>query len=241
MMTAKDKIMPWDKILPNQKFNSNEFKGNSEDLNRSIYQTVMEVCSLEHPIDEFTLTQTPMFTVEEMASSGLSLHILKFLINLTGAKRVLEIGAFIGVSAMSFAKALPSEGRVVTIEKFDHFAEIARRNFEANGLAEKINLIQGDAFEVLAEFSQSENFDFVFIDGDKERYADYLNCVEPMLSKGALVVIDDAFFHGDVFNDDHVTAKGAGVKKSLDLARQKQGYQKMFLPVSNGILILRKE
>ena len=239
-MAAEDEVKPWDKILPNQKFNSNVFKGSSEQLNRAIYHTVMEVCALEHPVDEFDLTHTPMFTVEEMASSGISLHILKFLINLTGAKRVLEIGAFIGVSAMSFAKALPSDGRVVTIEKFDHFAEIAMANFKANGLTEKIRLIQGDAFEVLAEFNQDDTFDFVFIDGDKERYADYLNFVEPMLSEGALVVIDDAFFHGDVFNDDCVTDKGAGVKESIELALRKQGYRKMFLPVSNGILVLKK-
>lgn len=239
-MEDDDKIYPWDKILPNQKFNSDLFVGTASELNRSIYETVMDVCGLQYPIDEFKLTHTPMFTIEQMASSGLSLHVLKFLINLTGAKRVLEIGAFIGVSAMSFAKALPSDGHVVTIEKFDHFAEIANKNFVENGLADKITLLQGDAFEVLGGLDEEKPFDFVFIDGDKERYADYFRMVEPLLSEEALVVIDDALFHGDVFNENQSTEKGAGVLRALEQARESSGYKKMFLPISNGVLMLKK-
>ena len=88
---------------------------------------------------------------------------------------------------MAFATALPSDGRVLTIEKFDHFAEIAIRNFAANGLADKITLVQGDAFEVLGGLDKEDPFDFVFIDGDKERYGEYLRLVEPLLSAEALV------------------------------------------------------
>lgn len=240
-MVTEAKISPWEKILPNQNFNSDLFVGEAGDLDRSIYETVMDVCGLQYPADEFTLTQSPMFTLEEMASSGLSLHVLKFLINLSGAKRVLEIGAFIGVSTMTFAKALPADGRVVTLEKFDHFAEIANLNFAANGLADKITLIEGDAFEVLGQLDKEEPFDFVFIDGDKGRYGDYLRLVEPLLSAEALVIIDDAFFHGDVFNEKQSTDKGAGVRRALDQARDMRGFQKMFLPLSNGVLMLKKE
>ena len=239
-MIAGDKLFPWDKILSNQNFNSDKFIGEPEDLNRSIYETVMDVCNLEYPADEFSLEQTPKFTIEEMASSKLSLHALEFLIKLTGAKRVLEIGTFIGISAMTFAKALPADGRVVTIEKFDHFAEIAIKNFAANGFAEKIELLQGDAIKVLGGLSEVDPFYFIFIDGNKENYTDYLKLAEPLLAAKGLIIIDDAFFHGDVLNEKQLTDKGAGVRGVLNHVQKSDKFHKMLLPISNGILVLGK-
>ena len=73
---------------------------------------------------------------------------------------VLEIGTFIGLSAMTMASALPTDGRLTTIEKFDEFADIAARNFQDNGFAGKIDLLRGDAFEIV--FSLYDGGSFVF-------------------------------------------------------------------------------
>jgi predicted O-methyltransferase YrrM len=102
---------------------------------------------------------------------------------LAGVRRVLEIGAFIGLLTMYFAQAAPADGEVVSIEKFDKFAKIARRNFELNGLASKIKLFDGDAFEVIVRLPRDQMFDLVFIDGNKERYKDYVIKTESLLAK----------------------------------------------------------
>src|SRR5438445_480702 len=141
---------------------------------QSLYDAICQASGIVSPHEEFALEYSNQFTVEEMASNPVSLRFFQFLVRVSGARRVLEIGAFIGLSAMAFARALPDGGEVVTIEKFDRFAAIARRNFEKNGLADKIRLIVGDASDILASLRSVPLFDIVFIDGNKECYRAYM-------------------------------------------------------------------
>lgn len=230
----------WQKILPNQEFNSNLYRRTDRPIEASIYDTILDVCGIRPPQEEFEIEQTEMFTIEEMASSPITLSLLQWLIRSCGIRSVLEIGAFVGVSAMYFARALPEDGKVVTIEKFSHFAEIARRNFERNGLSDKIQLICADAAEALAEATSGRAFDLVFIDGNKERYADYMDAVMDAVNPGGIMVVDDALFHGDVFNEVFESEKGRGVRAALERAKNLSGWEKTFLPISNGMMLLRK-
>lgn len=236
---TSDKPTPWDKILPNQPFNSNQYVGGAP-VEKALYETILRVCGIPAPAQKFTLETTSMFTIEHMASSPVSLGIMQWLIVALGAKRVLEIGAFIGVSALYFAAALPADGEVVTLEKFDHFAEIARKNFALNGYGKKIDLKLGDAHETLPTLPRDKLFDIVFIDGNKERYADYFHLTEPMVRKGGVIVVDDAFFHGDAVNAKPAGEKGLGVRAMLDVAEKLTEWPRILLPVSNGILLLCK-
>ena len=86
-----------------------------------------------------------MFTIEEIGVSPVFHRLLQLFAQLCGAKRVLEIGTFIGVTAMVLARALPKDGQLITLEKFDHFASIANKNFIKNGLSNKI-LVRGMRF-----------------------------------------------------------------------------------------------
>jgi len=235
------KVLPWDKILPDQAFNRELFDESSGDFYRSLYETIAAVSGVKSPAEEFKLDLTDKFTIEEMASSPVSLVFLQLLIALGGARRILEIGTFIGVSAMYMARALPAEGQVVTIEKFDHFAEIARRNFAQNGLAQKIRLINGDAFVEMAKLPRTEPFDLVFIDGNKERYADYFEMAQPLVRVGGMVIVDDAIFHGDALNTAPRGAKGAGVRRMLDVAVSAENYRRALLPICNGMLLMLRQ
>lgn len=237
---SSDKLPPWGKILPNQHFNSDQYAGGGEPVEKAIYETILRVCGIPEPAKKFKLETTSMFTIEHMASSPVSLGIMQWLIAAMGAKRVLEIGAFIGVSALYFAEALPPDGQVVTLEKFDHFAEIARKNFELNGYGKKIELKLGDAHEVLPTLPRDQLFDVAFIDGNKERYADYFRMAEPIIRPGGLIVVDDSFFHGDAINKKPQGEKGQGVRAMLDLAATLTDWRRILLPVSNGVLLLLK-
>jgi predicted O-methyltransferase YrrM len=236
---TSEKLPPWGKILPNQPFNSEQYTDGAP-VEKALYETILRVSGIPAPAEKFKLETTSMFTIEHMASSPVSLGIMQFLITALRAKRVLEIGAFIGVSALYFAEALPADGEVVTLEKFDHFAEIARKNFALNGFEKKIDLKLGDAHETLPKLPRDKLFDVVFIDGNKERYADYFRMAEPLVRKGGVIVVDDSFFHGDAINAKPAGDKGKGVREMLDVAEKLTGWSRILLPVSNGMLLLCK-
>lgn len=229
-----------DKLLPDQAEHTYHYRG--DDYVAALYDLICRSSGIKSPREEFELEHTDMFTVEEMASNPVSMRFMQFLIQVAGVRRVLEIGAFIGVSAMYFAKALPPGGEVVSIEKFDHFAALARRNFELNGLSDRIRLLEGDAFAVIEGLPRDEKFDMVFIDGNKERYKDYVLKTEPLLSQRGIMVVDDCFFHGDVANEAPVEKKGAGTRAFMDYAATRADYLRVALPLANGVyLMVRKQ
>ena len=109
-----------------------------------------------------------------------------------------------------------------------------------NKLDHKIDLFIGDAENILNRNLINEKFDFIFIDGAKEKYDKFLKFSIQNINKGGIIFIDDALFHGDVLNNLPVTEKGVGVKNSIYLAKEADGFEKIFLPISNGVMILKR-
>lgn len=231
----------WDRILPNQEFNRTCFQGDDDSFNKSLDQLLKKFSLCHDPLSHFDLVNTPMFTIDQMASIPTCLDFLTFLIRVCRCRNVLEIGSFIGLSAMWMAEALPEDGKVVTLEKFDHFADIARQNFERNGLNEKITLIEGDAFEILKNDLGKNSFDLVFVDGNKERYDEYIKLVGPLVSPKGIIVVDDILFHGDVLNDTPTTEKGMGAQRAMDLVLSWEDWHVTLLPLSNGMMLVTRK
>lgn len=232
----RPQVRYWDKMLPDQAEHANLYRRDA--FMHDLFDVIARSSGIGDPKQEFVLEESDMFSVEEMASNPVAMRFLQFLIKVAGVKRVLEIGAFIGFSAMSFAKALPDDGEVVSIEKFDKFAGIARRNFAANGLADKITLHQGDAFEIIEQLPKDQTFDLVFVDGNKERYKDYVLKTERLLAPRGIMIVDDCFYHGDVLNEDPGDAKGVGTKAFMEYAAACSGWDRIALPLSNGIFMM---
>jgi predicted O-methyltransferase YrrM len=176
-----------------------------------------------------------------MGSNPVPLSLIELFIRLSGARTCLEIGCFIGLSALSMASALPPGGHVHTIEKFDEFAGIAKRNFAANHLADRITLHLGDAIDVLPTLLPTLSVDLAFIDGNKERYLDYFKLVAPAMAPGGLMIFDDALYHGDVLNDAPADPKGIGVKALLQAVAHEHGFHRSLLPIGNGLLLMHRK
>ncbi len=164
---------------------------------------------------------------------------MKFFIDMIGAHTFLEVGTFIGNTTMCVADFIGDNADITTIEKFDEFAEIARDNFKGNHLSDKINLLVGDAIKIIPALEDGK-FDIIYIDGDKGNYLELCKAAEKKLSPGGLIIVDDVFFHGDVFNDKPKTEKGRGCKALLEFYKNRRGFSKYVLPVNNGILLLKK-
>ncbi|MBA2480472.1 MAG: class I SAM-dependent methyltransferase [Planctomycetes bacterium] len=123
-------------------------------------------------------------------------RLLKLLVQLTGATRVLEIGMFTGYSALSMAEGMPDDGRLITCDIDPIAKEVAERYFAQSPHGRKIEVRLGPALATIA--SLRGPFDLVFIDADKENYVHYYRAVVDLVRPGGLIAIDNALWSGKV-------------------------------------------
>lgn len=132
-------------------------------------------------------------------------------------KRILEIGTYVGYSAILMAEAVGANTKIVTIEVDPENAEIARENIKKAGFEERVEIEVGDAKELIPTLSAT--FDFIFIDAAKEDYLDYLKLVEEKLEEGAVVVADNVKIFKDDMRDflEYVRESGKYESKTYDV------------------------
>lgn len=135
-----------------------------------------------------------------MAGGLVETKLLEALVVATRATRVLEIGTFTGVGAISLASRLAPGGRVVTLESDPAHAEVARRHVAASPYADRIELVVGDAHESLRALEGP--FDVVFLDAWKQDYPAYYEAVLPKLAPHGVIVADNVLRRGTVLDDD---------------------------------------
>lgn len=229
------KVRHGDKLLPNQAYFRDLYRGTVS------YEEAMYLLSAayaqEFSASQFDLKLPETISFEEMSTPPSELAVFNAVAQLIGAKTVLEIGTFIGHSAMHFAQMVGRAGHVTTIEIGKEFADIARANFQRNGFSERITLLEGNAGAILTRLPKM-SFDLVFVDGSKQDYLEYALLAEKLITERGVIIVDDVFFHGDALNDVPATEKGQGCKRLLDHYRDETKLIKLLLPVANGILLL---
>jgi caffeoyl-CoA O-methyltransferase len=162
--------------------------------------------------------------------------LLRQLVQLVGAKRVLEVGTFTGYSAIAMAEGLPSDGRLVTLDISEEWTAIARKHWASSPHGAKIQLELGPALDTLRELEGP--FDVAFIDADKEAYPDYWDAIVPIVRPGGLVIVDNVLAGGRVVapDDDRAKAMAAFNTKVKGDAR----VQPVMLPIRDGVTIARR-
>ncbi|MBM3714345.1 O-methyltransferase [Microbacterium enclense] len=150
--------------------------------------------------------------IEVAPVSGKMLHLLT---RISGARRVLEIGTLGGYSTIWLARALPEGGRVVSIEAEPANAEVARRNAENAGVADRVEVRVGRGTDVLPALQDEEPFDLVFIDADKESNTTYLDWAARLGRPGTVVVLDNIGRNGEVADPDATDSKVQGTRRGL--------------------------
>jgi len=144
---------------------------------------------------------------------------LELMIRATGARRVLEIGTLGGYSTIWIARAVGVEGKVITLELVKRHAEIAQRNLDNAGLADRVELRVGPASEWLAALvaEGSGPFDFIFIDADKAGYPDYIQWSLKLSRPGTVIVADNVVRDGKVIDPDNPDPNIQGVRRFTEL------------------------
>ncbi len=135
-----------------------------------------------------------------MLSGHVQGQLLTLISTLKQPKHILEIGTFTGYSAVCLAKGLQPAGKVISIEYNPEYANIAHSLIEDSDYKQKIEIITGDAKELIPQLKQ--NFDMVFIDADKESYSQYFDMVLPKCNSGAVIIADNVLWSGKVLETE---------------------------------------
>jgi len=152
--------------------------------------------------------------IEVAPVNGKLLHLLA---RIAGARRVLEIGTLGAYSTIWLARALPDDGRVVTIEAEPRNAEVARANLERAGMSHRVDIRIGRGEHVLPTLAGEEPFDFVFIDADKESNTLYIDWAARLGRAGTVVVVDNVGRGGAVADPAVDTSQVVGTRRGLEM------------------------
>ena len=140
--------------------------------------------------------------------------LLQMLIQMNQCKRVLELGTFAAYSTMWLARALPQDGYILTIEGRDTHAALAQENINNAQLSQIIELKCGRATDVIRDLpSDTEAFDFIFIDADKQSYPEYLELSLNVSHSGTIIVLDNVIRAGEILNSENHKPSIEGIRK----------------------------
>ena len=158
---------------------------------------------------------------------------LSFLVFMTRAERVLEVGTFTGWSSIAMARSLPPEGRLVTCDVNEETTAVARRYADEAGVADRIDFRVGPGLETLDRLEGP--FDLAFIDADKEGYVDYYEAILPKLAPDGLIAADNTLFGSDA-DDGEITR---AITRFNEHVLDDQRVEAVLLPLREGITLIR--
>jgi predicted O-methyltransferase YrrM len=179
-----------------------------------------------------------------MLSGHVQGRVLSMISQMIQPKRILELGTFTGYSALCLAEGLSEDGKLITIEHNDEMEDAIRRNLALSPLGEKIELVIGDAKEILSTLKTSETplFDLVFIDADKKEYCDYLDLVLPLMRQGGWILADNTLWDGHIIDPAYDKDKQTVALRAFnDKVVQDEQLEKVILPLRDGLTIIRKK
>lgn len=163
--------------------------------------------------------------------------VLHVLVRSVGARRVVEIGTLAGYSAVWLARALPPDGRLVTIEKEPEHAAYAREAMRRGGLDGVVDVREGVARRVLERIAGDGPYDVLFIDADKARYPAYLEWGLRHVRRGGLILADNAYWEGAVADPAVDDADTHGVREYNRRAAEDARLSSVILPVRDGLAV----
>jgi caffeoyl-CoA O-methyltransferase len=202
---------------------------------------------IEEYVREHSLEEDPLFrrlaavTREkmpqpEMQSGHLQATLLRMLVQVSGAKRVLEIGTFTGYSALAMAMGLPEDGELITLDNDAEATGIAERCWKHSPHGSKIRIVLGEAMDSLK--GVKGYFDFVYIDADKKNYVHYWDYCVPRVRKGGLIAVDNTLWHGAVL--DPKDPLDFVVDEFNEHARGDERVEVLMLTIRDGLTLARR-
>lgn len=187
-------------------------------------------------IEQYTLSHHPE---AHMLSGRLQGRLLSMMSSLLRPRRVLEIGTFMGYSALCLAEGLAEGGRLHTIELREEDANRAAGYFRRSNQEDRIILHRGNALAIIPALD--EVWDIVFIDADKTGYSDYYRLVLPRMRSGGLIIADNVLFHGQVLETPVEGKSAKAIQAFNEIVAADATVEKVMVTLRDGLFFIRKK
>ncbi|SEN29457.1 caffeoyl-CoA O-methyltransferase [Actinacidiphila rubida] len=184
-------------------------------------------------------TQETFADVAGLQTAPEQAPLLSFLVMLTGARQIVEVGTFTGFSTLALARALPADGRLIACDVSEEWTALGRTAWAAAGVADRIDLRLAPAIETLRALPEGPWIDLAFLDADKGGYLGYWEELVPRLRPGGLLVVDNTLFHGDVV-DPAAVGSAAAVRAFNDRVAADDRVDHVLLTVADGLTLARR-
>lgn len=234
-----------------------------------IYEYIEQHATKPDAALDWVIKQTHIRTNHARMLSGMIQgQLLRMLVQMTGAKRILELGTFTGFSAICLASGMPEDGHLDTLELNDELEDLILEGFERAGLNDKIELHIGDCKETLkslrigmglpeapvcesgiyledihaASVQDQKLYDIVYMDANKREYCEYYELVFDMIRPGGLILADNVIWDGKVCQDPLPQDKQTlSIVKFNDMVTADPRVESVILPLRDGINVIRKK
>ena len=212
-------------------------------LDRQLYEYLLSVSLREPEVLTQLRRETSQHSGSIMQISPDQGQFMALLIKLLGARKTLDIGVFTGYSSLVVALALPEDGKVIACDRDPQATAIARRYWQAAGVADKIELHLAPALETLdklIEDGESGSFDFAFIDADKRNYDNYYERALILLRQGGVVAIDNVLWFGSVADPQDIDKRTIAIRQFNQKLHQDNRVDLSMLSLADGLTLARK-
>ncbi len=177
-------------------------------------------------------------THPHMLSGVLQGRVLSMLSRVISPQLIVEVGTFTGYATLSLAEGLSKSGKIITMDNNDEMAYFPKKYFQQSEFAGQIDFREGNALHIIPQIS--EPIDLVFLDADKENYAQYIDLLKPKVRSGGIILADNVLWKGRVINEvrDKKTEIIRDFNKKI---KEDQSLEIVILPIRDGISIIRKK
>ena len=169
-------------------------------------------------------------------------QFMQMLVRLSGAKRAIEVGVFTGYSSLAVMLAMPRDARLLALDVSEEYTSIARRHWQAAGVADRIELVIAPAQDTLdarIRAGEAGQYDFAFIDADKTGYLAYYERLLTLVRPGGLITVDNTLWNGEVANPGNREADTVALRAFNDALHRDPRIDLALLPVGDGLTLAR--
>ena len=210
----------------------------------TIYQYIADHATRQSEALDWVVKQTHIRTNHaRMLSGSFQGQLMRMLVQMSGAKDILELGTFTGYSAICMAAATPEDGHVDTLEINDELEDLILEGFERAGVSEKVDLHIGDCKETLKAFrEEGRRYDLVYMDANKREYCEYYELIFDMVRPGGLILADNVLWDGKVCQNPLPQDKQTlGIARFNDMIKEDRRVESVILPLRDGLNLIRKK
>tara|TARA_B110000444_G_scaffold85262_1_gene80600 strand:- start:1543 stop:2199 length:657 start_codon:yes stop_codon:yes gene_type:complete len=216
--------------------------GKDLQISTEIQNYIHEFSQPLHPIQVEIITYNQnLGNKKKMQIAVSQCFFLELVTKISKAKKILEIGTFTGLSALSMALGLPKDGFLIALDKNIETDKKAQYFFKKANQDQKIKTIIKPALETLVELKNDNlKFDIIFIDADKSNYKNYYDNVIEMTKSGGLIIIDNVLWHGEVVNEDNNEKYTKIIRDFNTYVKNDKRTKQVILPLGDGLTICSK-